>query len=291
MPLPLRNLLLVLCLPFLLGAAPSRTYTYTTGQTIDPSQVTTNEDNIYSYLQGGIDTYSAGSVNAAAIADGGVGTAEIATDGVGADEIAAGAVGTSEIATDGVGAAEIAAGAVDVVDMATTGTAADDKAFVADSSSAGTWRTVTDCTDTGGNHLNYTQSTNSFSCGTSSSTTATVAVGSFTRDQSLASATQTVSGLGLTPSVVIIVCGEDSTSETSVGISNSTTDGSVFNQHAVTANTWFASTAEAILTQQTAGNSVSGDIGNFAVGAFDIVWTKTGTPTGNADCTYAAYDF
>src|SRR3990167_10881201 len=123
MPLPLRNLLLVLCLPFLLGAAPSRTYTYTTGQTIDPSQVTTNEDNIYSYLQGGIDTYSAGSVNAAAIADGGVGTAEIATDGVGADEIAAGAVGTSEIATDGVGAAEIAAGAVDVVDMATTGTA------------------------------------------------------------------------------------------------------------------------------------------------------------------------
>lgn len=30
-----------------------------------------------------------------------------------------------------------------------------------------TWKVVPDCTDTGGNHLNYTQSTDAFSCGTS----------------------------------------------------------------------------------------------------------------------------
>ena len=102
MPTRLHRLLLVLTAPLLLGAAPSRTYTYVTGQTIDASQVGTNEDNIYSYLQAGVDTYATGSVNAAAIAD----------DAVGSGEIAADAVGTSEIATDGVGAAEIAAGAV-----------------------------------------------------------------------------------------------------------------------------------------------------------------------------------
>lgn len=123
------------------AAAPSRSRTYTTGQTIEAGDVTSNEDQIFSYLQAGVDTYAAGSVNAAAIGDGAVGASELATD------------------------------AVDVVDMIATGTKADDKAFVADSSSAGTWRTLPNCTDTGGQHLNYTQSTNSFSCGTSGTTT------------------------------------------------------------------------------------------------------------------------
>lgn len=48
-------------------------------------------------------------------------------------------------------------------------TQADDQLWVADSASAGTMRTVPDCTDTGGNHLNYTQSSNTFSCGTTAS--------------------------------------------------------------------------------------------------------------------------
>ena len=58
------------------------------------------------------DEVEAAAIDAAAIATGAVGSAEIATDAVEAAEIAAGAVGTSEIATDGVDAAEIAAGAV-----------------------------------------------------------------------------------------------------------------------------------------------------------------------------------
>lgn len=44
--------------------------------------------------------------------------------------------------------------------------AVDDQALIADSATGSTWRTIANCTDTGGNHLNYTQSTNSFSCGT-----------------------------------------------------------------------------------------------------------------------------
>lgn len=43
--------------------------------------------------------------------------------------------------------------------------AADDTTLVS-SGSAWVAKTLPDCTDTGGNHLNYTQSTNTFSCGT-----------------------------------------------------------------------------------------------------------------------------
>lgn len=45
-----------------IGAAPTRSYTYTTGTTISSSDVTTNEDNIYNYLQAGVDTISDGSI-------------------------------------------------------------------------------------------------------------------------------------------------------------------------------------------------------------------------------------
>lgn len=45
--------------------------------------------------------------------------------------------------------------------------AGDDQLLVSLSATAASWKTVPDCTDTGGNHLNYTQSTNAFSCGTS----------------------------------------------------------------------------------------------------------------------------
>lgn len=43
----------------------------------------------------------------------------------------------------------------------------DDAIPVGDSATAATARTIPNCTDSGGNHLNYTQSSNSFSCGTS----------------------------------------------------------------------------------------------------------------------------
>lgn len=45
--------------------------------------------------------------------------------------------------------------------------ASDDQVLVSDSSSAATWRSVPNCTDTSGNHLNYATATNGWSCGTS----------------------------------------------------------------------------------------------------------------------------
>lgn len=71
--------------------------------------------------------------------------------------------------------AEIAAMAASkltgVVAVANGGTgsapASDDQVLVSDSSSAATWRSVPNCTDATGNHLNYTTATNGWSCGTS----------------------------------------------------------------------------------------------------------------------------
>ncbi|CAB4196249.1 hypothetical protein UFOVP1287_62 [uncultured Caudovirales phage] len=51
---------------------------------------------------------------------------------------------------------------------------ADDQVLVSSSTSAGAWASVPNCTDTTGNHLNYTASTNSFSCGTTSGSSPTV---------------------------------------------------------------------------------------------------------------------
>jgi len=51
------------------AAAPSRTYSYVSGQTIDPDEVTTNENNIFTYLQNGVDTYVAGSVDNADVSN------------------------------------------------------------------------------------------------------------------------------------------------------------------------------------------------------------------------------
>ena len=226
-----------------------------------------------------------------------IGSAEIAADAVGNSVIAADAVGTSEIATDGVeateiaagavGASEIASGAVDAGDMATTGTIADDKVFVADSATAATWRTVTECTDTGGNHLNYTQSTNSFSCGTSSASTANCVIGTFTRDLTAASGTVTISGLGITPDTVFVIPGQ-ADKRGGFGVSNSTTDYSMTRREDSPFN-WTVNSTYAINFVTDGSNLQQGNIGNFVSGAFDVVWTKTGTPTaGTADVFYVA---
>lgn len=63
------------------AGCPSRTHTYATGQVVDPSQVTTNEDSLFTYACA-VDTFAVGSVNAAAIGDGAVGASEIAVGGV-----------------------------------------------------------------------------------------------------------------------------------------------------------------------------------------------------------------
>ena len=66
-----------------LSAPPTRTHTYTSGSKIIASEVTTNEDNIYSYLQAGVDTIANNAVTTGIISDGTIENADIsATAGI-----------------------------------------------------------------------------------------------------------------------------------------------------------------------------------------------------------------
>ena len=44
------------------AAAPTRVYTYTSGETISSTEVTQNEDSVFNYLQAGVDTYADGTI-------------------------------------------------------------------------------------------------------------------------------------------------------------------------------------------------------------------------------------
>jgi uncharacterized membrane protein len=61
------TLLFLLFSSYAWGSAPSSSFTYVSGTVINPTQVQTNENNIYSYLQSGVDTYKSGSITSAAI--------------------------------------------------------------------------------------------------------------------------------------------------------------------------------------------------------------------------------
>lgn len=54
--------LILFLIPFLIAAAPSRQYSYSSGDTIDANKVTANEDVVFSYLQSGVEVYSDGSI-------------------------------------------------------------------------------------------------------------------------------------------------------------------------------------------------------------------------------------
>lgn len=56
----------------------------------------------------------------------------------------------------------------EILTTAATGSAVDDSLLVGSGASTATWQALSNCVDSGGNHLNYTAATNTFSCGTSS---------------------------------------------------------------------------------------------------------------------------
>jgi hypothetical protein len=64
----MRKFKLILLLAVLsIAAAPNRQYSYVAHTTIDPTQNNANENGLYSYLQAGVDTYAAGSIDNTAI--------------------------------------------------------------------------------------------------------------------------------------------------------------------------------------------------------------------------------
>lgn len=92
-------LVLIIVSIFLMGAAPTRQFTYTTGNTIEPSEVTSNEDALFNYLQTGVDTYSANSIATASIQDSAITSGKLGADSVTSAKISSGTIVDSDISS------------------------------------------------------------------------------------------------------------------------------------------------------------------------------------------------
>ena len=58
----MKKLLILLLIPFLLGAAPSRPYSYSTGNTILASEVNSDLNTLYNYMTLGVDSFLDGTI-------------------------------------------------------------------------------------------------------------------------------------------------------------------------------------------------------------------------------------
>lgn len=113
--------------------------------------------------------------------------------------------------------------------------------------------------------------------------TATADVNSFTRDVATASGNQSITGVGFQPSVLHIICTINSTATVSVGFCDSGASGGT---GSASSTTW----TDSNLINMTTGASDSSTavLSSFDSDGFTLTWTKSGSPTGTANCRYLA---
>lgn len=105
---------------------------------------------------------------------------------------------------------------------------------------------------------------------------------SFTRDISLASGTQAVTGVGFKPRGIIFLAGTSAGTANigSWGVDDGTTHLSLIWFNASSANGFATSAAASIYANPVAGSNYQGYAQSFDADGFTISWTKGGTPTG-----------
>jgi hypothetical protein len=112
-----------------------------------------------------------------------------------------------------------------------------------------------------------------------------VKTGNFTRDTSLASGTQAITGVGFQPKVIIFFGGEGSTDEMSWGWS----DGTSHTAWASDGANYGPRTGAAIADLQNSSiDMYEGSVQSMDADGFTISWTKTGSPTGTININYLA---
>ena len=115
-------------------------------------------------------------------------------------------------------------------------------------------------------------------------------IGSFSRDTSLATGNQAVTGVGFSPRLVVFIVASNTESvpAASIGWGHATVMGSVYNNHAGTADTWASGTTQAIFLIQSPTINYAGTIVSMDADGFTIGWTKTGLKTGSVMIHYIA---
>lgn len=113
-------------------------------------------------------------------------------------------------------------------------------------------------------------------------------VGSFTRDVSLASGAQVITGVGFQPKAILFLTNLQSTASTSWGAVDASSAYSLYDDHAVTPDAYAVTSAAAVLIT-SGSNAYAGYPGGFAADGFTMNWIKTGSPTGTATVIYMAF--
>ena len=113
-------------------------------------------------------------------------------------------------------------------------------------------------------------------------------VGSFTRDTTVASGTQAVTGVGFQPKAVIFIAVVSGTARASIGVDIRTAQGGISDDHNTIADTWNVLSAYSIFLESGGGANYGGEISTLGADGFTVTWTKTGNPTGTATITYLA---
>jgi hypothetical protein len=117
-----------------------------------------------------------------------------------------------------------------------------------------------------------------------------VKVGSFTRDTSLASGTQAITGVGFKPKAVIFFVGMANTAHRfSVGMDDGTTGASVADDNVDAAGSFFPTTGRSIdITGPTSADNYNCVIQSMDADGFTLSWSKIGSPSGTAGAMYLA---
>lgn len=113
-------------------------------------------------------------------------------------------------------------------------------------------------------------------------------VGSFTRDVSLASGSQAVTGVGFQPKAIAVCGGSTGNSWfTFAGFTDGSTAGSVQDNGPVNGGS-YSVTTDLLKFIQSGSDNYVGALSSFDADGFTISWTKTGSPTGTATVNYLA---
>ena len=110
--------------------------------------------------------------------------------------------------------------------------------------------------------------------------------GTFTKNTADATGTQAVTGVGFQPKAVFFLA-HVSTTQVSIGHTDGTTDGVVFNNTLDTDPNWGNAARIIQLTQSSTINYL-GVMNSLDADGFTIGWTKTGAKTGTATIYYLA---
>lgn len=112
--------------------------------------------------------------------------------------------------------------------------------------------------------------------------------GSFTRDLSIASGTQAVTGVGFKPRLVELIANLGGNAATSLGKDDGASPQCFYNNHHISANTWDNNTTVSV-NLILSGASYAGVISSMDADGFTMSWTKGASPTGTARIGYVAH--